>query len=297
MEGKIITITESQLKTLVERVASQQILNEYFGIDVSNMEVTYNPNNQRNTYTNDINNPKLVDLTNNTTSKKYKVYSIFQKQDEENRDNQASANALGNALKNKDGYYLNDKKTLDSIWNIVDTVCSTLKGKFDAIIVSPSNNKLNYDFANILSKASGCNVVITDLVQKLPCDYVYDKYVKPYENKFKKIRFIGNISLYDALIQGFNKMKTEHNGMFSYSALKNMKLRQIFNDTLNIKSELIGKYADLINDKRIVIIDDILTSGKTLSEMSNFILSTFTPSDIVFLTLIGCYKDKKLTDL
>ena len=43
----------------------------------------------------------------------------------------------------------------------------------------------------------------------------------------------------------------------------------------------------LINDRDIAIIDDTLTTGKTLSDISELILGTYVPRSITFITLFS----------
>lgn len=269
-------------------------MNEYFGIDIHANTISYNPNHQLNMYTNDINNPKLVDFSNNVKGGKFKVYSIFYKQDELNRTVKGDGNPLINALKNKGDYKFATKEDENSIYNIIEVVCSTLKGMFDTIVVCKSSKELNYTFADLLSKASGCDTVITDLFFKLPCDGVFNRDIAPKEAELKSQRFRNGMSYYDYFVQAFNDMRNNNNGIFTYSSIKNPNLRKYVQNSIDISAEAISQYSNVINGKRVVIIDDVLTSGRTLSETSKYLLNNFKPIDVVFLTIVGPYKDKEI---
>lgn len=289
--SKIIIITREQLELMTEMVAGTQVLNEYFGIDVNYKTVSYNPNHQNRLYTNDINNPNLVDLTNNSKSKKYKIYSIFQKQSSNSQNDKSDGNPLAYALKNKNDYKFSSEKDKEAIYEIINVVCSTLKGRFDTIVVCPSSNNLNYDFANILSKASGCKNVITDMFVKLNSKDVFKSEILPKKEELNNEYYNDNMSVYRALEISFARMSELNNGIFSYKYFLSKQLRKYVNKTMKFINSMNNKYANLINNKRIVILDDVISSGKTLSETSKNILDSYNPSDVIFLALIGSYPD------
>ena len=82
-------------------------------------------------------------------------------------------------------------------------------------------------------------------------------------------------------------MNKNNNGVFSYKYIKPKEMRDIIIQSMFVSNEYkddleFGKY---INGKRILVLDDTVTSGKTISDSANAILETFEPKDITFLTL------------
>jgi predicted amidophosphoribosyltransferase len=78
-------------------------------------------------------------------------------------------------------------------------------------------------------------------------------------------------------------MQRANDGMFSYKYIP-AKLRNKIGETIYTNKEL--KLADEINGKRILILDDTVTTGKTLSDSAKALMSTFTPASITFFTIM-----------
>jgi hypoxanthine-guanine phosphoribosyltransferase len=47
------------------------------------------------------------------------------------------------------------------------------------------------------------------------------------------------------------------------------------------------EYAPFINDKNILVLDDTIASGKTISEACKIIIESFTPKSITVITLFS----------
>ena len=82
-------------------------------------------------------------------------------------------------------------------------------------------------------------------------------------------------------------MNQKNDGVFSYKYIKPNELRDAIVQSMYISDEYKDnlEYAEMINNKRMLILDDTVTSGKTISDSANALLDTFDPKDITFLTL------------
>jgi predicted amidophosphoribosyltransferase len=71
--------------------------------------------------------------------------------------------------------------------------------------------------------------------------------------------------------------------MFSYKYIPT-RLRDKIGNTIRINGGL--NLANEINGKRILILDDTVTTGKTLSDSAKALMSTFAPENITFFTIM-----------
>jgi hypoxanthine-guanine phosphoribosyltransferase len=81
----------------------------------------------------------------------------------------------------------------------------------------------------------------------------------------------------------FQEMQRANNGIFSYKYIPT-KLRSKICETIHTNGDL--DLADEINGKRILILDDTVTTGKTISDSAKALISTFTPASITFFTIM-----------
>ena len=51
-------------------------------------------------------------------------------------------------------------------------------------------------------------------------------------------------------------------------------------------------YADLINGKDVLVFDDTITTGKTISDSGKAITEMFAPKSITFITLFSALNDE-----
>lgn len=89
-------------------------------------------------------------------------------------------------------------------------------------------------------------------------------------------------------------MNVENGGVFSYKYLYRTKFRNAIMQSLRIKKypscNLI--YGDAINSKDIMVFNDTITTGKTISDSANAIKEMFVPKSITFVTLFSELKEQ-----
>ena len=77
--------------------------------------------------------------------------------------------------------------------------------------------------------------------------------------------------------------------MFSYKYFHDTKLRKCVSKSMDIYQDIDGNdISEKINDKRILVVDDTITSKGTLSETAQALNNeTFHPKEIIFFTLFS----------
>lgn len=161
-----------------------------------------------------------------------------------------------------------------------------LQGEFDVIIITPSSNKLNGEISKIVSGLIRHSDEIECYFTKLEANDVYEYWL--YTNWFDKHPEVQHSTLLQAIIS----MNKYNNGVFSYKFIKPIELRNAIKNSMKV-SNVIADYlsmGDYINGKNVLVIDDTIASGKTISDSANAILEMYEPQSITFLTLFSPLK-------
>jgi hypothetical protein len=218
--------------------------------------VGMNPNHQNYVDTNDAWSPHPY----YTTINGYKVISLFK--------NKWEHNPLIWALKNKKWKFKNPRYDVMFLLRRLVAVTKELNEKFDVIITTPSASNLNNELLSKIERLIPHSKSYRNFFEKYSAKEVYDE----LPNEYKK-----ELRVY------FQEMQRANDGMFSYKYIP-AKLRNKIGETIYTNKEL--KLADEINGKRILILDDTVTTGKTLSDSAKALMSTFTPASITFFTIM-----------
>ena len=256
------------------------------GIDIDNINriISFNPKHQNNVDTNDYIHPHIIlnDIEGST------IISIFERKDNDIRND---GNPLVYALKGINGWTFKDpKKDIYSLFRIFVSVTQRLNNYFDTLIITPSHNSLNNTVFNYLKRIINVSYSFTDFFLKLPADIVENNYIN-FNDLEKMCK--GDTYKFNAIKRDFNRafdaMYKYNDNIFSYKFFRDSVYRKLIIKTLELNkdSEDIFKYADVINDKDIVVFDDTVTTGKTLSESAEVIYQSFNPKTITFLTLFS----------
>lgn len=284
LKALIRMITESIYTAL-----NNKILGE--GIDISKTKehrtVSVNTNHQDMVDTNNPHNPYLfkteVSYTNykNVTTLS-PVYSIFERK--ATADGSTDGNPLLSALKKRKQWeFANAKRDLPILLRRF-VVAAKLLPKYDTIIMTPSNNELNKIVFGYLKRIIPHDNAIDNFFVKLSADDVEDNFVDE-----KYINGLPNsVSVWNALEDAFSSMRIENGGVFSYKYIQVSAYRKAIKNSLKVNSKGYATYyEDIINGKNVLVFDDTVTSGKTISDSGNAITGTFTPKSITFITLFS----------
>ena len=250
------------------------------GIDIDNQNktVSFNPSHENNVNTSIKFNPVYGNLNGIET------ISIFQRKD---NDNKTDGNPLVYALKGIKGWkFLNPKEDIIALLKQFIRIAEKIKLEYDTIITIPSTNPLNIHFLHRLNKIIKAEVKIKDYLTKLSADDVWEDYIDfkqmslDYGDKYKVVE--------KDMLKYFKDMEYKNNNIFSFKYISNIKLRKYIKKTMfteYVDSEI--KFAPFINGKNVLILDDTISTGASISEMCNNILETYVPNSITVITLFS----------
>lgn len=271
-------LTERKIREIV-REEIRKFLAE--GIDIpKSRTVSVNNNHQNYVDTNDCYNPYL--FTDNQRG--YRTISIFQRKSTIDR---IDSNPLLNALKQRKGWEFNNAK--EDLYKLLRNFVSAAKllPKYDTIIMTPSHNQLNEIVFGYLIRLIPHSYYIKDFFQKMTANEVYncmidDEYI---DNNFGEMAK----KVYADIDDAFIEMDKTNDGIFSYKYLQKAKYREAIMQSLKINKyphcEL--NYANEINGKDILVFDDTITTGKTISDSGKAIKEMFNPKSITYVTLFS----------
>lgn len=237
--------------TFEEFLAKTDFLVEGIDVDASTKTVTINNTHNSGVITNPL---KLT----STTINGIKIYSVFRR-----LKGDGDGNPMIKALKNIDGWKLSSEDSYD-IDNIITELSKTLD--YDVVVLVASSNNYLEHFSDLVSNNTP---VIRDFFSKVKAlDVHLDCSVgfSPKETELLKV--------------AYSKMKEMNKGIFSFKYVPN-GLRSRFSSCSEITSI---NYSQEINDKRILVVDDTITSGSTISQSIDGLLSIYDPKSITVLT-------------
>ena len=252
---------------------------EGLNIDVDNKTVSLTDNHNSGIDFSLVNNP-VYDKHNG-----YDVISIFKRTSLTDINNaQRDGNPFIYALKNKNGWKFNI--TTSEITKYIRrflNICKKINNKYDTIIITPSASDINEKFMNVISKQVNADKIINEYFVKLTKEEIIDddlidieRIRNDYGNSFNKVM--------SEIHRSFRRMKGE---TFEAKYVKKEYLKYIKYIETNGDDD-IRKYID---DKDILLLDDTISSGETVSQCINGILSNFIPKSITIITLLSKVKE------
>ena len=211
----------------------------------------------------------------------YDVISIFKRTPLTDINNtRRDGNPFIYALKNKNGWKFNI--TTSEITKYIRrflNICKKINNKYDTIIITPSASELNEKFMKTISRQVDANNIINEYFVKLSKEEIIDddlidieRIRNDYGSSFNKVM--------SEIHRSFRRMKGE---TFEAKYVKKEYLKYIKYIETN-GDDNIRKYID---DKDILLLDDTISSGETVSQCINGILSNFIPKSITIITLLS----------
>ena len=215
----------------------------------------------------------------------YNVISIFKRTSLTDINNtQRDGNPFIYALNKKNGWKFNiTSEEINKYIRRFLNVCKKINNKYDTIIITPSASELNEKFMKAISRQVDANNIINEYFIKLSKEEIIDddlidieRIRKDYGNSFNKVM--------SEIHRSFRRMKGE---TFEAKYVKKEYLKYIKYIETNGDDD-IRKYID---DKDILLLDDTISSGETVSQCINGILSNFMPKSITIITLLSKVKE------
>lgn len=291
---------------LVEQLSAKRLSNESLneGIDLSyssdGIKVSYNPKHNRGVNAKLADNPTKFDLSVPAIKLQngiVPVYSILQRTPMKVVAGSADGNPLVYAFKNENGYAFKsdyDKKTIQDcidaiLKKFVEQYFAAIEGNVTTI-VCPSENLLNKTFAYAFRKNAEAlgktvNLQEDDLV-KFPVDDIRSEIVDDATSELNRwlISLPKSTAMKKRAIldKALDKMDAEHNGAFAYHFIKDNDIRKHISCTMKLSS-----HAKHIEGENVIVLDDTISQGKTLSEAFQLLCGSYLPKSIVGLTLFS----------
>lgn len=264
-------------KNLEEYISKNDVLEESLyieGIDIDkkNKIIKFNSKHEKNINTSVIFNPTDSEI--NVDGINYRVISIFRRKENEDK---TDGNPLIYALKGLYGWKI-DTKDITGLLKQFIRISEKIKPEYDTIISITSSSRINKEFLERLNKIIKSKYQINHFFDKIPANEVL---MKHYDGK--KLSFRNSSKMEDA----FRKMINDKNNVFSFKDIPK-NLRYTIKKSVDYDPEAYQiEYGDRINDKNILILDDTISSGTTISEYCRNILEAFTPQSVTIITLFS----------
>jgi hypothetical protein len=265
--------------SLMERIENKQIF-EGIDFDTEKLTVSYNPNHEENVDTSIENNP-----TNNTEIiPGVNVWYIFKRK----RGFRGDGNPLIYALKGEKGWTFNseeDRIAIENQFDLIATKFATLY-PIGVTVIIPSGNELNHHIADVIKSKSPDAKIIEGVICKLTTEEVED-IVLDKSSEFRKYYGSEFNTAFKRLTLYLDDMDTHRKGTFSRHFVKDNEMRDVLNFTLKVSTDKYATYANLINDKDILIIDDTISRGQSINEACKIMMESYSPKSITVLTLLS----------
>lgn len=236
---------------------------EGIDIDYENKTVKINLSHENGIDTSTINNPLYTKING------YDVISIFTRKKYQRSD----GNPLLYALKGLNDWKI-EKFDIDILLKQFIKIAEKIDPVYDTIIKIPSKNDLNNIFMNRLNKIIKCDNNITTLLTKLDPEIVWMEGVDFANMSREEIEILEN---------EFTKMGDYFS--FKLIPIKFRKYIKKIYDENYIHDQL--DVADKINNKKILILDDTIASGQTISLFTKQILDMYAPNEVTIITLFS----------
>lgn len=190
------------------------------------------------------------------------------------------------ALKGENGWTIDSqskKALIDRAKQIIQKFLS--EHHYNATIVVPSTNQLNYQLATWIKEKDHNINVIDDLIRKMTVQEVNDAVDK--KGSAFHLRY-GNDTddAYERFCSYCDRMGGER-AFFRYHFIPEMDMRDAITQSMKMNDNKLGDYIEAINNQDILIIDDSITSGRSLKQAAELINQYYAPKKIVLFSLFS----------
>lgn len=181
------------------------------------------------------------------------------------------------------GYIINK-----SIKNRVRAIIRKFIKKFPlgVTILLLSKNRLNWYIADTIKSKTKNIEIIDDVICKLTTEEV-DDIVLDFGSKFRKYYKNDFNAAYYQLGKYLDAMDNERNGTFSRHYVKDPIMRDALDVTLKLSTDRYAEFANKINGRNVLIIDDTVSRGQSIKEACKIIQESYAPKSITVLTLLS----------
>lgn len=278
MKKNVIKILEKQLRKVI-RESIEDVLNEGIDFDVETKTVSFNPSHEENVDTSLENNP----TKDTALIQGVPVWSIFKRK----KGNAGDGNPLLYALKGEGWTFRseNDRIAIERQFDLIANKFASLY-PIGVTIIVPSGNELNKHIAEVVMSKSNNSELIEGVICKLTTEEVND-IVLDFGSKFRE-HYKGDINAaYEQLWRYLEDMNEKRKGTFSRHLVKDQEMRDVLDMTLKVSPDKYAEFANKINGQNILIIDDTISRGQTITEACRIMQESYAPKSITVLTLLS----------
>lgn len=248
---------------------------ETITIDISNKNVlcgSDTPNNiQEYHYTSPING-LYYDRIN---AKSYKLISAFRR---------PYMDEIMFSWKYGNGWCMDQKVKESILRNAVSEL-----GSFDTIIEIPSISTVNKEITDSL-----CEIIPHT-------NHVYEYFLGMYKSAAVETVNVDMLKsdgldvkkFFKDLEKWFDTMPTEY---FQYRHIP-PKYRKYFDKEKAVPEESVLEYAEMINNKRVIVIDDTISTGKSITDYCKAVVQSFTPKELIIFTAFFTTNKKVIKEI
>lgn len=267
--------------------------NDFFMVDTNEPlyiveGININPDAKTVSLTDDHDKGVDFSLVNNPVYDRYKGYdviSIFKRSKlVDSTNTPRDGNPFIHALKGKKGWKfdITNEELFRYIKRFLE-ICKKIKNTYDTIVITPSSTNLNERFMEVISKQVKAENIVREFLVKIKKEEIIDddlidkeQITKDYPDNYNEV--ITKISRSFRRMEGVD-FEAKH---MDKEYLKYIKYIGVNNDE-NIRPMMDGK--------DILLLDDTISSGSTVSQCIEGIISNFTPKSITIVTLLSQLKE------
>ena len=210
------------------------------------------------------------------------MISIFKRTKLDNFNDPYDGNPFIYALKDIKGWTfdITDAEIIKYLRKFINN-CKKLQQNFDTIIIIPSGNDLNRRFMNKLFNLIKADFKIEKLIKKISLNVDdieqfidYELISKEFPDNHRNIE----IQIEDILYEHQSKNKEFSAKDVDKQLLRYIKFLQINDDPNSIEK---------INDKNVLVLDDIYSSGSSIYRAVEAIKQNYNPKSLTGVTLLS----------
>jgi len=226
----------------------------------------------------------------------FNVISIFKRTDLRGRFEKLDGNPFIYALKNQDNdpnewrFDITDQEVYKYMRRFLE-VCKSIDKEYDTIIMVPSSHKINRRFMDVIFKQVKATNKVEDMFLKTLKQDAYNsrdlKAIEEYCQKECNYDSRRALRLEETILEIIDSCFDNMNGKyFKASEMDKQYIKFIKRIVTLNKKYTVEKASELIRDKRVLVLDDTLSTGSTISACVQNILR-YGPANLQVITLLS----------
>lgn len=223
-------------------------------------------------------------------NKKFKVISIFKRLHMSGEFKNLDGNPFIYALKQKHGWKfdISNDEIIKYIRRFL-TICSHIKSEYDTIIMVPSMHQINKKFMTVISKQVKSTYNIEDMFIKTKKSEIWDNIDIEAIEDFCYRNYHPNVAMdqVERIMKSIRDDLSKMPGEYFSAGLMNKDFIKFIDNIVSINNHYsVEDVYNLLNDKKILVLDDILSTGSTISGCVKEILK-YNPKSVDIVTLLS----------